>query len=306
MKKFAANLAILCATVFAAVGWQSAEAAEKKDITFAVIQDIRMSVSAKIWDKPLKYVSKRVGVPVNFYATTSYASVVEAMLAGFVDVAKLGPKIYIVAAEKSKKTIVPVASFARAANIFNPEPCACYYGTLITRKGGKFPTIASLKGKAVLALVDPGSTSGNALPRALFPGKIGGAPLDGYFARIFYSGSHDASNLAVLRGKADAAFVAESTMIRMIDKGELKKEDFNYLWRSPPIPIDTLAVNTKTLSKDMIQKITKVFTGMHKDPEGQKMLKILGRAQFTPATDATFDPLRKVLAAKAKLKKKKK
>ena len=305
MKKIIASVAIGLAAIIAATGWQSAGAAEKKELTFAVIQDIRMSVSAKIWEEPLNYVSKRVGAKFSFYATTSYASVVEAMLGGFVDIAKLGPKIYIVAAEKSKGTIVPVASFAREANIFNPVPCACYYGALITKKGGSFPTIESLKGKAVLALVDPGSTSGNALPRALFPKEIGGATLDDYFARIFYSGSHDASNLAVLKGKADAAFVAESTMIRMIDKGDLKKEDFNYLWRSPEVPIDVITVNTKTLSKEMIRKITKAFTDMHKDPEGRKMLKILGRAQFTPASDATFDSLRKILAAKAKLKKKK-
>lgn len=304
MKKSIVNVAIGLAAIVAATGWQSAGAAEKKELTFAVIQDIRMSVSAKIWDEPLKYVSNRVGAKFSFYATTSYASVVEAMLSGFVDIAKLGPKIYLVAAEKSKGTIVPVASFAREANIFNPKPCACYYGTLITKKGSLFPTIESLKGKAILALVDPGSTSGNALPRALFPAEIGGTSIEKFFLRIFYSGSHDASNLAVFKGRADAAFVAESTMIRMIDKGELKKNDFNYLWRSPPIPIDTLAVNTKTLSKEMIRKITKAFTEMHKNPEGRKMLKILGRAQFTPASDATFDSLRTILAAKAKMKKK--
>jgi ABC-type phosphate/phosphonate transport system substrate-binding protein len=55
----------------------------------------------------------------------------------------------------------------------------------------------------------------------------------------------------------------------------------------------------------MIGKITKAFRDMHKNPEGRKMLKILDRAQFTPATDATFDSLRKILAAKAKMKKKK-
>ena len=45
-----------------------------------------------------------------------------------------------------------------------------YRAALITKKGSKFTTIDSLKG-ATLGLVDPGSTSGNLMPRVVFGGS---------------------------------------------------------------------------------------------------------------------------------------
>ena len=283
---------------------QPASAADKKSVTFAIIQTEEMSVLGQRWEKTLKYVSKKIGADINFYATTSYASVVEAMLSGFVDIGKLGPKIYLVANEKSKGQIVPVVATGRPPTIFYPKPCACYFGTLATKKGSGLTSIESLKGK-VLARVDPGSTSGNALPRALFPNHIGGKTLEEYFGRIFYSGSHAASVRAVASGKADAGFISESTFARVIKKGEVKKEDFNYLWRSPKVPIDVVTVNKNTLAAEMIDTTRDAFHGMTDTEEGRQLLKDTGYAAYTLSDDKTFDTLRKILEAKKKLKKKK-
>lgn len=276
---------------------QYAEAAEQNEVTFAVIQDSRMSVLTELWEQPLEYLSEKTGLKINFYATTSYASVVEAMMADFVDFAKLGPKIYLVAAEKSQGTIVPIANFAIAPNVWNPNPCACYFGLLISKEGSEFDSIQSVQG-SVLALTDPGSTSGNAVPRALFPEEIGGSTLENYFSSVFYSGSHDASTFAIIRGQADAAFVADGSVNRLIMRGEVKKEDLRVLWRSPEIPIDGIVVNTKTLTEENIEKIRKAFLEMHLDDAGRKGLKGLNYVQFLPATDASYDPLRKILQAK--------
>jgi phosphonate transport system substrate-binding protein len=281
---------------------QPVSAAEKKSVTFAIIQTEEMSVLGQRWEKTLKYVSKKIGADINFYTTTSYASVVEAMLSGFVDIGKLGPKIYLVANDKSKGQIIPVVATGRPPSVFYPKPCACYFGTLATKKGSGLKTIESLKGK-VLALVDPASTSGNALPRALFPSLIGGKSLEQYFGRIFYSGSHSASVRAVATGKADAGFISESTFARVITQGEVKKEDFNYLWRSPEVPIDVVTVNKNTMSAEMIDKVRDAFHGMTETEEGRALLKETGYASYTLSDDKTFDTLRKILEAKKKLKK---
>ena len=281
---------------------QPVGATEKKSVTFAIIQTEEMSVLGQRWEKTLKYVSKKIGADINFYTTTSYASVVEAMLSGFVDIGKLGPKIYLVANDKSKGQIIPVVATGRPPSVFYPKPCACYFGTLATKKGSGLKTIESLKGK-VLALVDPASTSGNALPRALFPSLIGGKSLEQYFGRIFYSGSHSASVRAVATGKADAGFISESTFARVITQGEVKKEDFNYLWRSPEVPIDVVTVNKNTMSAEMIDKVRDAFHGMTETEEGRALLKETGYHSYTLSDDKTFDTLRKILEAKKKLKK---
>ena len=141
---------------------------EAKELTFVAIATEEMAVVAERWEPTIEYISEKAGVKINFFASTSYAAAVEALLNDFADFGMLGPKIYTVARAKTDK-IEPIVGTGRPPNHFLKEPCACYHGRLITKKGGKFETIESLKG-AVLALTDPGSTSGNALPAGAVPG----------------------------------------------------------------------------------------------------------------------------------------
>ena len=277
-------------------------AGEEKELTFAAIATEEMAVVAERWQPTIEYISEKAGVKINFYATTSYAAAVEALLNDFADFGMLGPKIYTVARAKSTK-IEPIVGTGRPPNHFLKEPCACYHGRLITRKGGKFETIASLKG-AVLALTDPGSTSGNALPRALFPEMIGGTSLDDYFGQIFYAGSHDAAAKAVFNSKADAAFVSENALSRAIDRGALEIGSFNHLWISPEVVSNPIVVNTNTMSPEMIAKMKGILMGMVNDEAGRAALKTVKMAAMPELTDAAFDPLRKILAKKEELKKK--
>lgn len=293
-------VAVFAASILA-IATTGSLAAERKTITFAVIATEEMAVVADRWQPTINYLSEKTGLKINFFATTSYAAAVEAMIADFADVAMLGPKIYLVAREKTTK-IVPIVGTGRPPNHFLKEPCACYHGRLITKKGGKFATIESLKG-AVLALTDPGSTSGNALPRALFPDEIGGTALDDYFGRIFYAGSHDAAAKAVFNGKADAAFVSENALSRAIDRGALKFGTYNHLWISPEVVSNPIVVNTNTLSPELIAKIKSVLMGMVNDEAGRAALKTVKMAAMPELTDKAFDPLRKILAKKKALKK---
>lgn len=292
-------------SIAAMTGSQKASASEDKiQLTFAVIQTEDMSVLAARWESILRYLDEKANIQISFYATTSYSAVIEAMLSGFVQIAQLGPKAYLIANDKSNGRIQPIVAAARVPTAFDPTPCACYYGTLITRADSGLDTIDKLKGK-VLALVDPGSTSGNALPRGLFTAeKLGGKDLEDHFGRIFYSGHHVASVIAVKKGQADAAFVSESMIARAMDRGKAKKEDFNYLWRSPKIAIDSICVDTTKVSQEVIDKIRSVYLDMHNDPKGAEILAKAKYSRFDYTDDSTYDPLRKILEAKARMKKK--
>ena len=276
---------------------------KKKTLTFATISTEEMAAMAARWEPTIKYIEKKANVKINYYATTSYAAAVEALLNDFADFGMLGPKIYLVARQKSDK-IDPIVGTGRPANHYLKEPCACYHGRLITKKGSKYTTIESLKG-AVLALTDPGSTSGNALPRALFPEKIGGTSLDDYFGKIFYAGSHDAAAKAVFNNKADAAFVSENALSRAIDRGALKYGSYNHLWISPSVVSNPIVVNRDRMSAKDIAKIKAILENMVNDDAGRAALKTVKIAAFPELTDKGFDPLRKVLAKKKELKKKK-
>ncbi len=303
-KRTVGQLLFLVALLAATFADRPAIAAEKQELTLAVIRTEEMSTLAQRWENAIEYLGKTANVNINFYTTTSYASVVEAMLSGFVDVASLGPKIYIVAHEKSGGAIEPIVSYTIPADMFNDKPCGCYLGALVTKTGSGLKTIESTRGK-VLALVDPGSTSGNALPRALFSEKIGGVELEDYWARVFYSGSHTASARAIQAGKADAAFLSLGTLRNVITSGEMKKADFNYLWISPEIPIDVIVVDKKRMKPEMVERLRVAFTSMSETEEGRAILKASNWAEFQAAEDTRFNPLRKILELKKKLKKKK-
>lgn len=282
----------------------AASADEKTNLTFTAIATEEMAVVAERWQPAIDYIEEKAGVKINFFATTSYAAAVEALLNDFADFGMLGPNIYTVARARSDK-IDPIVGTGRPPNHYLKEACACYHGRLITKKGGKFDTIDSLKG-GTLALTDPGSTSGNMLPRALFPDEVGGTPLEQYFGEIFYAGSHDGAAKAVFNGKADAAFVSENALSRSIDRGALEFGSFNHLWVSPKVVSNPIVVNKETLSADMIAKLKSVMMNMDKDDEGKAALKTVKMASMPELTDEAFDPLRKILALKDKMEKEQK
>lgn len=278
----------------------NAAAAEKDRLTFAAISTEEVAVVAERWQGALKYIAKNVGVEIDYYTTTSYAAAVEAMISGFVDFAELGPRIYIIAREKAP-FIEAINGTGRAPTPWRQEVCACYYGRLITKKGGQFTTIESLEG-AVVSFTDPGSTSGDGLPRALFPDAIGGRSVDDYFGKIVYAGSHEAAARSVVAGMADAAFVSEQALSRMVHRAVFEADVFDFLWTSPAIVSNPIVVNTRTMSKEMIGRLHKVLLEMGKTPEGQRLLKQLKIVGLPALTDAKFDPLRRILAVKEKSK----
>ena len=168
--------------------------------------------------------------------------------------------------------------------------------------GTKFTTLESLKGSTV-ALVDPASTSGNLVPRISFS-KVIGMPIENYFSKIVYSGGHDLSTLAVNDGKVDVAFVATHRFDEVINRGKVKKEDFNYLWFSEPIPGDPFCYRL-SICEDLRKKIEDAFLNIHTVPGGDKFLANVKASKMVKMTSADYDIIRELKKAKDARKKKK-
>lgn len=249
------------------------------------------SVRELTYYKPvLDLLSKNAGRKIEFYMPTSYSSVVEALLGKWVDFGVLGPESYVIA--KRKLPAVEVfATYHRAANGIQDEGPG-YKSVLITKKGSKFTTVESLKG-AVVALVDPASTSGGLIPEQVFPRQAKIAPLKQYFSRVVYSGGHDLAAIAVMEGKADAGFVASHRFMETVNAGKIKQEDFNYLWSSPLIPQDPFVMRN-TLCEDLRKQIASTFLNVDKTPEGQKYLQNVRSLKIVPMTDKDYDIVREV------------
>ena len=297
IKAFRSILGGTCALALVALGGTSswAEECENPDeLTFAMIPTEETVAELELYKPVTDRLQELTGKEIEFFMPTSYASVVEGMLSQFVDVAVLGPYAFVIAQDKDD-TIDVFATYAKRPGHLQEEGPG-YKAALVTRKGSGLETIDSLEGK-ILGLVDPGSTSGNLVPRVVFSEEIDG-DLDGYFEKVVYTGSHELSTVAVAEGRVDAAFVATHRFDNVVNKGEVNLEDFNVLWSSPAIPQDPFVYRT-TLCEELRENIKATFLGLSGDNPGEKnFLDNVKSNRFVEMTSADYDVIRALKKAK--------
>jgi phosphonate transport system substrate-binding protein len=281
------SIAVLAGTT-GFVGLARAQDCENpKTLKYSIIPTQDTVRELKLYKPVLKLLEEATGKKIEFYMPTSYSSVVEALLGKWVDIATLGPESYVIAHKKDPSIEVFATYYKKAHGVQPAGPG--YKSTLITKKGSKFDSIESLKG-SVLLLVDPASTSGALIPKALFT-KVIKEPLDKYFSRVAFSGGHDLSTIAIENGKADAAFVATHRFMNTVDTGKAKVDDFNYLWTSPLIPQDPFVYRSQ-LCPDLKAKIKNAFLNLDKTPEGRKYLDNVDAEKFVSMSDSDYDIIR--------------
>ncbi|MGI9381904.1 MAG: phosphate/phosphite/phosphonate ABC transporter substrate-binding protein [Methyloligellaceae bacterium] len=297
---------ILAASLLLVIGLtgtaQAAQCENPKALTFAMVPTEETVAELQLYKPVTDRLAKTTGKKIQFFMPTSYASVVEGLLSKFIHVAVLGPYSYVIANSKDPGVEV-FATYAKRPGHMQEEGPG-YKAALISKKGSKFTSIDALKG-STLGLTDPGSTSGNLFPRVVFAKNVGG-DLDKYFGKVVYTGSHELSTVAVDKGKVDAAFVATHRFDNVVNKGQVKLENFNVLWKSPAIPQDPF-VYRASLCDDIKKKIRETFLGLSASNPGEKrFLDNVKSNRFVPMGSKDYDVIRALKKAKDARKKKKK
>ena len=141
----------------------------RKSLRFSIIPTQESVRELTLYKPVLDLLSKNTGKKIEFYMPTSYASVVEALLGKWVDVAVLGPESYLIAKSQGAAIDVFATYYKKKDGIQEAGPG--FKSILITKKGSKFTTVESVKG-SVMLLVDPASTSGSLIPESIFGGKV--------------------------------------------------------------------------------------------------------------------------------------
>ena len=237
----------------------------------------------------LDIVAKHTGMKVDTFVGSDYNATIEALRAGHIDVALLGPFSYVLAT-----TVAPVEAFAVTVIARTMQPS--YQSIIIAGKDSNINSLADLKGKT-FAFVDPGSTSGFMVPSAAFI-RAGITP-EKDFRQVMYSGGHDSTIVSVGNGKVDAGAVADRIYERGCAKGLADCNKLKVIWTSPAIPNDPLLYR-KNLSDDMKKRIRDAFASVKNLAFGE-----MGTvARFDPATDKDYDSIREIASAlKLDLKK---
>ena len=302
IKKLITVFAMMAISILG-VGSQLAMAATCENpeaLTLAIIPTEESVAELQLYKPVTDRMEKLTGKKIQFYMPTSYASVVEGLLSKFVDVAVLGPYSYVIANSKDK-SIEVFATYAKRPGHMQEEGPG-YRGVLISKRGSKFTSIDSLKG-STLGLTDPGSTSGNLMPRVAFT-KVIGKDLEKFFGRVVYTGSHELSSVAVVEGKVDAAFVATHRFDNVVSKGEASLDGVNILWKSDPIPQDPF-VYRNTLCENIKAKIRETFLDLKGQPGAKKFLDNVKSNTFVKMSSDDYNIIRDLKKAKDARKKKK-
>jgi len=236
-----------------------------------------------------KYLEKKLGIPVELKTSTDYAGVIAAMQFKHVDVAYFGPKSYVEASQRA-------GAEAFVLEVLE-DGTQGYHGVIITKKGSGINSIKEAKGK-VWAFTDPNSTSGTLVPTVYFYKDLKLDP-EKYFSKVIYSGSHEASILAVKAGKVDIASTNDLDIDRGNGKFWNKDKDFNIIWTSKLIPGSPMAYR-KDLPESLKKALNDAFLS-YKDKDGLKQLKLKG---YVATSDDVYDPIRDQIEVKKQLTKK--
>jgi phosphonate transport system substrate-binding protein len=286
--------AVALAIVLGSTTAQAQDCVDPATLVFSIIPTEETTQEVNLYAPVISRMRELTGKSVEFFMPTSYSSVVEAMLNGWVHVGVHGPNSYVIARNRDERLEV-FATYAKLPGHLQEEGPG-YRAVLITRADSNFDTIESLRGQ-VVALADPASTSGNLLPRVVFQDQID-VGFDDFFGRVVYSGGHDLSTLAVHEGRVDAAFVATHRFDNVVERGLVELEDFQVVWGSNFIPQDPFVYRTD-LCPDLRAAIRDTFLSLHEDPNAAAFLASVQSARFVPMQDSDYDIIRQIAAAQA-------
>lgn len=249
----AAGAALLLTLSLASCSTASADAAGEGDaagsfaaggdtLVFGVVPD---SVDTQTNYQPLiDYIEAETGQSVEYHESTDYAALIEAAIAGKIDVASFSGFTYLTA-KANGAAITPISSIVTEEG---QEPG--YFSQAIVPADSSITSLDEFAGKKV-CFVDPSSTSGYLFPsyNLLEAGVDPVADVTPVFA-----GKHDVSVTKVGEGRECEVGFAEDSEVSKSDDVRVIAET-----RVPGAPIvvsDTLPVEMKTRLTDLLSEVS--------------------------------------------------
>jgi len=217
-------------------------AKDSSTLVYGVVPD-RASVQQNY--QPLRdYMEKISGLKVEYHEAADYTALIEAAVAGKVDIASFSAFTYVTARNNGAK-ITPFTSIIIKAG----QPPG-YYSEAIAPAGSAVSSIADFKGKKV-CFVTPTSTSGYLFPSyALL--KAGIDPQKDITP--VFAGKHDASALKVSQGaECDVGFAED---VAVEDQPGLKVVAKSMVPGEPVVLADGLPAELKTKLIEGLKSVT--------------------------------------------------
>jgi phosphonate transport system substrate-binding protein len=230
----------------------------------------------------LDYLEVKLNRPVELIQRRTYLEVNDLIEHGEVDLAFVCTSAYIQGHDTFGMELL-VAPQVNGKTTYN--------SLLIVPVDSTAQSMEDLRGK-VFAFTDPISLSGRVYPTFVIQ-QLGFTP-EKFFARTFFTYSHDEAIRAVASGLADGAAVDSLVYEFAIERDPSLKEKVRVIHTSPNFGIPPVVVGPFTRPQVKLELQT-LLLGMASDPEARAALAAIGVEDFVLIGDGAYDGVRALL-----------
>lgn len=224
-----------------------------------------VSVSEKA---PLqRFLSEKLGRPVQLIIPTNYNATVEGLGNGSLDIAYLGGLTFVKA--HARYGAVPLVQ---------RDIDQHFHSLFITRSNSGITRLADLKGKT-FCFGDINSTSGHLVPRLVL--KRAQLPAETALKGFRYTGSHPATAQGVATGACDAGAIDETVLKSLFDEGKVSRSAVTVFYTSPPFTDYVWAARSGLSARDQLV-FSRALLGLRPGRDDE-VLGILRGRRFVPA-----------------------
>lgn len=230
----------------------------------------------------LQYLEEKLNRPVELIQRKTYLEVNDLIEHGEVDVAFVCTSAYVEGHDTFGMELLAVPQV-------NGE--TVYNSVLLVPTSSAAQSMLDMRGK-VFAFTDPISLSGRVYPTYLVH-ELGFTPEE-FFARTFFTYSHDEAIRAVASGVADGAAVDSLVYEFAIARDPSLKDKIRVIHRSPDFGSPPVVISpfTRPQVKADIQAL---LFAMSNDPNAKYALESIGAESFVMIDDSAYDGVRELL-----------
>jgi phosphonate transport system substrate-binding protein len=275
-------LGSLALLIFAGAA-RAADPSWPKEITFALNSTEAADEIVRRWGPILSQLEKDLGITVKPLTSTDYRGSIEAFKFKKAQIGNLGAEGYVVASNNNYSNVEPLLQTVRGNDSLGYRSC------LLVHSDSDLFAPEDMAGKS-FAFNDPNSTSGYLVPSAFFMMEMDIDPKR-YFSRLTFSGSHEASILAVANKKVDVASTNLPSLQQLVREGRIPRTALRVIWVSKLIPNGPVVVrkDLPVSLRSAIQESMATMKVRHPDAFALGGAIIAG---FVKADDARYQIIR--------------
>lgn len=232
----------------------------------------------------LDFLSARLDRPIELVQRRTYAEVNDLIENGEVDLAFVCTSAYVDGHARFGMELLAAPQV---------DGGVVYYSVLIVPADSPARTMADLRSK-VFAFTDPMSNTGRAYPTYLVR-QLGQTP-ETFFARTFFTYSHDDAIRAVADGLADGAAVDSLVYDFAVARDPALGEKTRIIHRSEPFGIPPVVVGPQ-VRPQLKAELQDILLRMAESEAGRRSLAAAGIERFVLIDDSAYDSARALLQA---------